>query len=169
MTRSFVSIASILLMSVAIFASVATDDSIDKSPLLEAMDCEFLGFLGLAPTGWFSQIDLQRDPILDFLFLQESPLTHCFQQCFHLIVQSIIENLALPQFLYTMVRVLCQEVFESLKVSPKRLVGFFFELHEVFSNQRSFVNRVEFLREDLDKILPRGDRVYSQAVQPFLC
>jgi len=39
--------ASILLTSVAIFASEGTDNSIDKSPPLEAIGCEFLGFLGL--------------------------------------------------------------------------------------------------------------------------
>jgi len=72
-------------------------------------------------------------------------------------------------FLYIVVKVLCLEMFESFKVSPKRLIGFLFELHEVLSDQHSFVNRVKFLQEDLDKILPRGDRVYSQSAQPFLC
>jgi len=47
MAGSFVSNASILLMSVAIFPSAATDDFIDKSLPLKAMDCEFLGFSGL--------------------------------------------------------------------------------------------------------------------------
>jgi len=47
MANSFVSNASILLMSMAIFASAVTDDSIDKSPPLKVMNCEFLGFSGL--------------------------------------------------------------------------------------------------------------------------
>jgi len=35
-------------MNVTILASEVADDSIDKSPPLEAMHCEFLGFSGLS-------------------------------------------------------------------------------------------------------------------------
>ena len=41
---SFVSRASILLIRVAILVSVAMDDSRDRSPPFEAIDCEFLNF-----------------------------------------------------------------------------------------------------------------------------
>ena len=41
---SLVSRASILLIRVAILASAAMDDSRDRSPPLEAIDCEFLDF-----------------------------------------------------------------------------------------------------------------------------
>ena len=41
---SFISRASILLIRVAILASAAMDDSRDRSPPLEAIDYEFLGF-----------------------------------------------------------------------------------------------------------------------------
>ena len=44
---SLVSNSSILLMNVTIFASATTDNSIDKSPPLKAMDYDFLGFLEL--------------------------------------------------------------------------------------------------------------------------
>ena len=47
MTGSLVSNSSILLMNVAIFASVTTNNSIDKSPSLKAMDYDFLDFLEL--------------------------------------------------------------------------------------------------------------------------
>jgi len=46
MGGSFVSNTSILLMSVAIFASAATDDSIDKRLPLEVMNCESQDFFG---------------------------------------------------------------------------------------------------------------------------
>jgi len=59
--------------------------------------------------------------------------------------------MALPPFLYTVVTVLCQEIFEPFKVSPKRLIGVLFELHKVLSDQRSFVTWVEFLQEYLDE------------------
>ena len=39
-----ISRASILLIRVAILASVAMDDSRDRSPPLKAIDCEFLDF-----------------------------------------------------------------------------------------------------------------------------
>ena len=41
---SFVSRASILLIRVTILASAAIDDSKDRSPPLEAIDCEFHDF-----------------------------------------------------------------------------------------------------------------------------
>ena len=41
---SFVSGASILLVRVAILASAVMDDSKDRSPPFEAIDCEFLSF-----------------------------------------------------------------------------------------------------------------------------
>jgi len=46
MVDSLVSNALILLMSVAIFSSKTTDDSIDKSLSLKAMNYEFQGFSG---------------------------------------------------------------------------------------------------------------------------
>ena len=86
MAGSLVSNASILLMSVAIFASEATDDSIDKSPPLDAMDCEFLGSSGLGSHWMISQLVLQRGPIPDFRLSTRTSLAHGFQQCFHLII-----------------------------------------------------------------------------------
>ena len=51
---SFVSGASILLVRVAILASAVMDDSRDRSPPLEVIDCEFLGFfLGWLPLQGF--------------------------------------------------------------------------------------------------------------------
>ena len=44
LTGSFISRASILLIRVAILASAAMDDSKDRSPPLESIDCEFLDF-----------------------------------------------------------------------------------------------------------------------------
>jgi len=41
---SFVSRASILLIRIAILASVVINDFRDRSPPLEAIDCEFLNF-----------------------------------------------------------------------------------------------------------------------------
>ena len=41
---SFISRASMLLIRVAILASVVMNDSRDMSPPLEAIDCEFLDF-----------------------------------------------------------------------------------------------------------------------------
>jgi len=40
----------------------------------------------------------------------------------------------IASILYAMVRTLCQDIFELFKVSPKRLIGFLFELHEVLSD-----------------------------------
>jgi len=85
---SLVSNALILLMSVAIFASEAIDDSIDKSSPLEAMDYEFLGFLGLG-SHWMifsarssSQLDLQRGPIPEFRLSARTPLGTWFSIMF---------------------------------------------------------------------------------------
>ena len=44
LTSSFVSRAFILLIRVAILASASMDDSRDRSPYLEAINCEFLRF-----------------------------------------------------------------------------------------------------------------------------
>ena len=41
---SFVSSASIFLFRIAMLASTVMDDSKNRSPHFEAMDCEFLGF-----------------------------------------------------------------------------------------------------------------------------
>ena len=59
---SFISRASILLIRVAILASVAMDDFRDMSPPLEAIDYEFLGFFRLAPIAGFSQLNPQINP-----------------------------------------------------------------------------------------------------------
>jgi len=68
-----------------------------------------------------------------------------------------VENLALTLFLHIMMRALSEEIFESLKVSPKWLARFLSELHDILSNEDSFVDWVEFLQEGLDEIIPRRD------------
>ena len=62
---SFISRASILLIRVAILASIAMNDSKDRSPPFEAMDCEFLDFSEAGSPG-FSQVNPQTNPNPDF-------------------------------------------------------------------------------------------------------
>ena len=73
---SFISRASILLIRVAILTSAVMDDFKDRSPPLEAIDCEFLSFLEVAPIVGFSQLDLQTNPNPDFHPFVRTPLTH---------------------------------------------------------------------------------------------
>ena len=75
---SFISRAFILLFRVAILASAAMDDSKNRSPPFEAINCEFLGSQRLAPIGGFSQQDLQINPNPDFHLFVRIPLTHDF-------------------------------------------------------------------------------------------
>ena len=70
----------------------------------------------------------------------------------------MIENLKLSPLLYAMMRIL-GKVFEIFKVAPKRFTRFLLELHDVHPNESDFVNRVEFLQEDLDEIISRCDRI----------
>ena len=50
---SFISRASILLIRIAILASVVINDFRDRSPPLEAIDCEFLNFSEAGPLQGF--------------------------------------------------------------------------------------------------------------------
>ena len=52
-----------------------------------------------------------------------------------------------------MMRTLDKEVFEAFKVPPKRFTRFLLELHDIFSNKSGLVDWIEFLQEDLDKII----------------
>jgi len=139
MTGSLVSNSSILLMNVAIFASATTNNSIDKSPPLKAMDYDFLGFLELGSywMDFLARSSKRSHPW--FSSFCKNPLGTWF------LTMSLFDNLihhrdlALSPFLYTVVKALCQEIFESFKASPKRLIGFLFELHEVLSDQYSFL------------------------------
>jgi len=63
---SFISRASILLIRVAILASVAMDDSKDRSPPFEVWTVNSLVFLRLAPIAGFSQLNPQTNPNPDF-------------------------------------------------------------------------------------------------------
>ena len=46
-----------------------------------------------------------------------------------------------------------------LKVPPKCLTKFLLELHDILSNQSGLVNRVDFLQENSDEIIPRIDSI----------
>jgi len=58
-----------------------------------------------------------------------------------------------------MMRALGKEVFETLKVLSKRFARLLLELHYILPNKGGLVDSVEFLQEDLDKIIPRRDRI----------
>ena len=68
-----------------------------------------------------------------------------------------MENLALPPFLYTVMRALSEEIFESLKVSPEWFTLLLPKLHDVLSDEGSLVDWVKFLQKSLDEIIPRCD------------
>ena len=57
--------------------------------------------------------------------------------------------MALSPFLYSMMRTLDKEAFETFKVH---------ELHDVLSNESGLLNWIEFLQEDLDETIPGRDR-----------
>ena len=80
MVDSFVSRAPILLIRIAILASAAMDDSSDRSPPLEAIDCEFLGFFetGSHCRIFSARYILKQIPTLILILLQEPSLTHGF-------------------------------------------------------------------------------------------
>ena len=54
-------------------------------------------------------------------------------------------------------RVLGQEIFESLKISPEWFALLLPKLHDVLSNEGSLVDWVELFEESLDEIVPRCD------------
>jgi len=54
------------------------------------------------------------------------------------------------------------------KVPPKKFTRFLLKLHYVFPNESDFIDKVEFLYEDLHEIISRCDRIYHQTVKPFL-
>jgi len=45
------------------------------------------------------------------------------------------------------------------KVPPKRFTWFLLKLHYILPNEGGFVDRVEFLQENLDEIISRRDRI----------
>ena len=53
-----------------------------------------------------------------------------------------------------MMRTLDKDVFEMFKVSPKWFTSSLLELHDIFSMESGLVNRIEFLQEGLDEIIP---------------
>ena len=57
-----------------------------------------------------------------------------------------------------MMRTVDKEVFEAFKVPPKRFTSFLLELDDIFSNESDLINWIEFLQEDLDKIISGCDR-----------
>ena len=59
---SFVSRASVLLIKVTILASTAMNDSKDRSPPLEVIDCEFLDFFETGSHCRISQLNPQINP-----------------------------------------------------------------------------------------------------------
>jgi len=57
-----------------------------------------------------------------------------------------------------MMRTWDKEVFKAFKVPPKWFTRFLLELHDVLPNESGLMNWIEFLQEDLDKIIPGCDR-----------
>jgi len=57
-----------------------------------------------------------------------------------------------------MMRILDKEVFKAFKVPQKRFTELLLELHDILPNESSLMNWIEFLQEDLDKIVPGCDR-----------
>jgi len=58
---------------------------------------------------------------------------------------SIVENLALPQFLYVVMKALGKEIFETFKVSLKKFTRVLLKLHNFLPNEGSFMDMVKFL------------------------
>ena len=85
-----------------------------------------------------------------------------------MVIQSIIDNLALTPFLYTMMGTKGQKVFEAFEILPERLIGFLLELHYVFPHEGRLMDGIEFLKKDFYKIIPRGNRTSGKIVKPFL-
>ena len=117
----------------------------------------------LAPIRGFSQLDLLINPNPDFHPFSRISHDTWFLTRFFLIIQTIIENLALTPFLYTMI-----EISESLKVSLELFALLMPKLHDVLSDGGSLVYWVKFLQESLDDIIPCCDRAYNQVIQSFL-
>ena len=65
-------------------------------------------------------------------------------------------------------RTLGKGVLETFKEPPKWFTRFLLELHDVLPNENSFVDRVEFLQEDIDEIIPWCDRITAKLYSHFL-
>ena len=80
-----------------------------------------------------------------------------FQGVFLLDNQDYHNESGIAATLYAMVWTLGKEVFEILEIFPKRFVRILSKLHDVLPNESSLMNQVEFLVENLNKIVPKRD------------
>jgi len=58
-----------------------------------------------------------------------------------------------------MMRPLGKEDFEMFKVPPKLFTRFMLELHDILLNESGLADKIEFLQENLDEIIPSYDRI----------
>ena len=57
-----------------------------------------------------------------------------------------------------MLRTLDKEVFKAFKVPPEWFIEFLLKLHDRHPNESGFMNRIEFLQENLDETIQGCDR-----------
>ena len=55
-----------------------------------------------------------------------------------------------------MMKTLGKEIFETFKVPPKWFTNFLLELYDILANENGLVNKIEFLQEGFDEIIPRS-------------
>lgn len=86
-------------------------------------------------------------------------MAHRFKQVFLLVIDSFIHDLAKTPFLDSVVWALRQQILESVQVFPERLLRNLVELVNSTPDFCGLVSWVEFLEKQLNKFLPRLDRI----------